>query len=190
LDTTLVLVDYNRSVLESMTVPNLFLNTRDVLRIPRADIFDDGLDVEERIRQHIILGSGDWMSEQLQGAQRSQVGEGTAIPPSSLLLPPRLPPDGRFHTVLAAETLYTPQAARETAQLVMRHLLPGAGVAYVASKRYYFGVGGGVDDFRSALDPTNFRVETVQVVDTGVGNIREILKVTSLAAPGDARVDS
>jgi hypothetical protein len=190
LDITLVLVDYNRSVVESKTVPNLILNASGVL-LCDEDAYADfaaarAVDVEAMLRENIVLGAGDWMemSKELQ-TRRREKSSFTERSPSSLP-PPRLPADGNFHLILAAETLYTQEAARETAELVMRHLHPTQGVAYVASKRYYFGAGGGVDDFRSALDVTQFRVETVRVVDTGVGNIREILKVTRLSFAGDA----
>jgi hypothetical protein len=78
-------------------------------------------------------------------------------------------------------------------------MLAPHGVALVAAKRYYFGCGGGCDYFKqlvatNANDNTNsnstvnsscsstnssrLQCETVRVVDTGVANIREILRVT------------
>jgi hypothetical protein len=80
----------------------------------------------------------------------------------------------------------------------------------IATKRYYFGVGGGVDAFRRACGSQNddkvhvqlqpqqeqdyqddsshhhhhvrrrLHVETAQVYDNGTGNIRELLKVRLL----------
>jgi hypothetical protein len=192
MDSTFVMADYNRSVVESITLPNLILNTMDVLANDKGiDIVVDEDDtghedsitaiaVEAMLSHHIVLGAGDWMdmSEQLLRsscpASSSSSGERSNRPESSAL-----PQDGYFDMILAAETLYTPQAAAETAQLVMRHLHPHRdSVALVASKRYYFGVGGGVDDFLAAIDASKFHVKTAKVVDTGVGNIREILKVT------------
>ena len=64
-----------------------------------------------------------------------------------------------------------------------RHLRHDTGVALIASKRYYFGVGGGTDAFRAACriavddSETDLQVETLQVYDNGSGNIRELLQV-------------
>ena len=93
---------------------------------------------------------------------------------------PTLPSDGRFDILLAAETLYTPHAAQETAYLVAHHLAAG-GTAFIATKRYYFGVGGGTDAFVDCATGHGLVVETVHVVDTGRGNVREVLKVTRQA---------
>eukprot|EP00953_Heterococcus_sp_UTEX-ZZ885_P026941 14509-Heterococcus_DN1.PRE.2 len=84
---------------------------------------------------------------------------------------------------------------------LIKQLLAPQGVALVAAKRYYFGCGGGCDYFKQLVN-TNTNVdcssttsgsnshsssgdnssrlqcETVRVVDTGVANIREILRVT------------
>lgn len=94
--------------------------------------------------------------------------------------------------IAAAETLYSVEAAKETAYLISRLLRPETGQAWVASKRYYFGVGGGVDAFCTAAESItvdnvlsesneNIRykldVETVQVCDNGNANIRELLLV-------------
>ena len=86
-------------------------------------------------------------------------------------------PSTRFDLILAVETMYTTKAAIDTCELLDRHLVSPTGVAFVATKRYYFGVGGGVDAFRDAC-AGKLEIETVQVLDCGVGNIREILRVS------------
>uniref|UniRef100_A0A7S0CBI4 Uncharacterized protein n=1 Tax=Proboscia inermis TaxID=420281 RepID=A0A7S0CBI4_9STRA len=83
-----------------------------------------------------------------------------------------------FNIVLASETTYTIQSCNQTALLLRRHLKPQAGVAYVATKRYYFGVGGGSDAFREAATKLQLRVDVAGVYDDGKSNIRELLKVT------------
>lgn len=111
------------------------------------------VDVCDRIQ----LGHGDWFGM-------------TPTPPG-------------FDLILAAETMYTEQAAKDTCELLLQHLEPTKGVAYIATKRYYFGVGGGVDAFRNA-SAGRLLVETVEVVDGGVGNIREILRVEKNCCKG------
>lgn len=62
--------------------------------------------------------------------------------------------------------------------MVLRHLAPG-GQALVASKRFYFGTGGSTQHFRGAAAASGRLVCTdLVVVDTGKGNIREVLRVT------------
>ena len=68
------------------------------------------------------------------------------------------------------------------------------GIGWISSKRYYFGTGGGTstDALRvAALEltrQTNYKscltIETASVIDSGIGNIREILKVTCHAKGG------
>lgn len=73
-----------------------------------------------------------------------------------------------------------------------RHLSPG-GQALVASKRFYFGTGGSTQYFREAIAarrPAAAEVSgrlvcsDVAVIDTGKGNIREVLRV-SWGKPGE-----
>lgn len=98
--------------------------------------------------------------------------------------PLAVPSDGKFDIILAAETTYSEAAAKDTAWLLARHLKVGTGVAYIATKKYYFGVGGGSDCFREALGmhlpPEDFTVVTIREYDNGAGNIRELLQVQRL----------
>jgi hypothetical protein len=81
---------------------------------------------------------------------------------------------------------------------LIKQLLAPQGVALIAAKRYYFGCGGGCDYFKQlvntnanadcssttsvsnsySISSSRLQCETVRVVDTGVANIREILRVT------------
>ena len=62
--------------------------------------------------------------------------------------------------------------------MVLKHLAP-CGQALVASKRFYFGTGGSTQYFRDliAADGRLVCADAV-VVDTGKGNIREVLRVS------------
>jgi predicted nicotinamide N-methyase len=151
--------DFNDFVLKDVTMANIILNT-------------EGHSAE-KIAQSVVLGAGDWlaMSEQLQGKTHTATAG-------------KLPDNGRFDLILAAETTYTAEAAEETALLLSRHLALD-GIGLVATKRYYFGCGGGSDAFRTATAacPVSIEgrsysllVESVEVFDDGSGNIRELLK--------------
>ena len=123
---------------------------------------------------HVAFGAGDWndMSRILL-TQQHQVEEQKQ--------PKAVPKDGMYDFIFAAETTYSETAAVETAQLVARHLKPNTGIAFIATKRYYFGVGGGTDSFCNALmnqpEGNQFDIQTLQVYDDGASNIRELLMI-------------
>ena len=60
----------------------------------------------------------------------------------------------------------------------MQSLKPGTGVAYVAAKTYYFGVGGGTASFRRMLEAGGvLTARTVAVLDDGTSVKRKILEL-------------
>lgn len=62
-------------------------------------------------------------------------------------------------------------------------LRPGSGVALVAAKSYYFGVGGGTAAFAKLVREDGcFACEQVAVIDDGASNKREILRLAPLPA--------
>jgi hypothetical protein len=129
------------------------------------------------VSDHVRLGAGDWRGLSRQGLFHDTITASTV------------------DCILASETLYTPEAAQATAEMVALYLRDSTGIALIATKRYYFGVGGGVDAFRLALQQHNeMVVDTVRVWDNGSSNIREILLVrkqpgASTARPGAAQQD-
>lgn len=157
----IIFTDYNDYVLKDVTISNMFINI--VQQVSNKTIKGSDADLK-RVGESVLLGAGDWMnlSRQLTNADAGD-------------LP--LPKDGHFDLILAAETLYSEITARETAQWFSRHLKPNSGVGLVASKRYYFGVGGGVDTFRMTAQSLDLLVETVKIYDNGSSNIRELLRV-------------
>ena len=167
LDCTVFLTDLNDFVLKGVTVPNIILNARELQRHSLQDVSES-----------VVIGAGDWlqMSRILEQCQHGI---------------PRLPRDGRFDLVLAAETTYTAETSQETAILLAKHIAIG-GAAIVATKRYYFGCGGGSDSFRDALSSQQVQIEgklyrlcatVVHIEDGGFGNIRELLKVVLVEIP-------
>jgi len=85
-----------------------------------------------------------------------------------------------FDLVLSAETLYNDDCCRKVHSMLEQHLEPTRGVALVASKRYYFGVGGGTLDFMKLVEAPGgtLVVEKVACIEDTVSNIRDVLKVT------------
>ncbi|KAF2808258.1 uncharacterized protein BDZ99DRAFT_445556 [Mytilinidion resinicola] len=150
----LTLADYNASVLRLVTLPNLLLTYTSTFSAtaspfsnespnPLADPSTDhgDLDVTPEILSSfksaltalplsLTLISGSWTPT-----------------PKFLELVPSAPEMNTF--LLASETIYSPTALNAFTE-VMAGILARvrAGKAVVAAKRVYFGVGGGVDEFR------------------------------------------
>jgi hypothetical protein len=165
--------DFNDFVVDNIVLSNISVNTR------RHNPVE--------VAKHVLLGAGDWMdmSQQLLQEQMQHNNES----PSG-----QMPFTGRFDLILAAETTYTEKAAQDTAEIMRRHLKINSGIGLVASKRYYFGVGGGTHAFckysmgATAMKPPSIGtpdielvVTTLQVYDSGAGNIRELLKVQCIS---------
>lgn len=157
----ILFADFNDFVIKDVTMLNVLLNTRD-------------FKIEE-VAKSVAFGVGDWnqMSTAISDNLVKNSIEG-------------IPSTGRFDLLLAAETTYTLETAKSTANLFARHLSPVNGVGLVATKRYYFGCGGGTEAFCDAASdqkvmidnmPYKLDVNVVEVFDNGAGNIRELLQV-------------
>lgn len=161
--------DYNDYVLQNVTLSNLFLNAPE--------------DCHSSLHTRTFLVSGDWIDlSNLITRGDFKTCEDFA------------PFNPRFDLILAAETTYTESSARDTAILLSRHLKFESGVGFVATKRYYFGVRGGTECFKTNADAIHvertsegcstkiysLHVTTAKVYDDGVGNIREILRIQLL----------
>jgi len=174
----LTFTDYNEFVIRDITIPNVALNVRDSC----SKHFDSSTgreQLEKLLEEHVAFGNGDWLA--MSDILRQKRASSTLSEQSK---PLALPRNGFFDCILASETTYSENSAVETAELLSRHLKPGLGVAYVSSKRYYFGVGGGTKCLRQALHEKKchkFHIETLEVYDNGAGNIRELLLVKSLS---------
>ena len=177
--------DYNEFVLRDVTSINIPLNlakmtTSNTTSSYSSNDDDDNSDLRDLadwISKHTLVGAGDWNAMSKELVEEKECTSSNSI----------LPNDGKFDFVLAAETTYSKSAAYDTADLIMKHLKPEIGVAYIATKRYYFGVGGGSDALRDRIntqpssgnDKPTFKVEILEVYDDGSSNIREVLKITS-----------
>jgi len=90
-----------------------------------------------------------------------------------------------FDLILSAETLYNEDNCRALVTL-LHALLSPTGVAILANKRYYFGVGGGTislenaisaSSVRSAITGTKLQCAVVKSFEDGASNIRDIIEV-------------
>ena len=82
----------------------------------------------------------------------------------------------KYDLILTAETLYSVESQKKVLKILEDHLTD-EGVAYVASKRHYFGVGGGVVDFQNLVSNSGtLKCEVVWSCTTGL--LRDILRVS------------
>lgn len=140
--------DYNREVLTALTAPNV-----------AANIAGNSKQAEGHPFPRPRFFSGDW----------------TTLPmllESENLL-------GTYDMILSAETIYRLDSQQQLLNCIKQCLKPTTGQAWIAAKSYYFGVGGGTASFSRLVDKdATFNVETVDVINDGASNKREILMLT------------
>jgi len=124
----------------------------DVLRIMTAC----NLGLNEVPSESTTLLAGDWSSPDLLKA---------LIPDTS----------DHYHLILAAETIYREDSYDAFVKLIENCLHPD-GMALIAAKRYYFGVGGGVQLFSTFLEKNSrLKCEIAASFEDGKSNTRDIL---------------
>lgn len=158
----LTLADYNQSVLELVTAPNMFLAWYDIAKgitnENELDITQEMLNefYSELENRGIELDfiSGSWSPEFINTANT------------------------KYDLVLASETIYSKDKMSIFTD-TMIHLLNsdnGNSQSLVAAKKMYFGVGGNIPDFITLLDERNVKSEMIFDKPSGIG--RAVLKIT------------
>lgn len=144
----MTLADYNSDVLRLATLPNLVLSWAGLFHSDLLSSSDGDLDITPDLLDEFVSGlqrrnmqldfiSGAWSEEFLD----------TII----------MPPKNAAVLVLASETIYSPSTLQPFTNVLMRLLSYGehgrhsSREAFVAAKKIYFGVGGGVDEFVRVL---------------------------------------
>lgn len=72
--------------------------------------------------------------------------------------------DNPVHYILASDTIYTPATIRSFVSVVNQLANPST-VIWIATQRYYFGLGGGTQALRNIITEMNLPL-TVEVVKT------------------------
>ena len=84
----------------------------------------------------------------------------------------------KFDVIISGDTLYNNSNYEKIYNLIKNNLNKD-GEAFFASKRFYYGVGGGSSEFRQYISDRNeFQIEQVKTIKDGINNIRVILKIT------------
>ena len=88
-------------------------------------------------------------------------------------------PAAAFDLVLTADSIYSERSQPHLLRLILRSLAPG-GIALVAAKSFYFGVGGCTAGFRAAAEAAGAQVSCALRVTDGASNVREVLLLRML----------
>jgi protein-histidine N-methyltransferase len=181
---SITLADYNDHVLSLATVPNLLLVWASLQKRYQPWPDDGDLEITPRLLadfqtwlagNHILIRgiSGAWGPAFVTIATQSSASVETR---------PFAEPEV-LRLVLASETIYSPSSLRAFTHTVLSLLSEaqsGSGLSFVclvAAKRIYFGVGGGVDEFRRMVEEMGGYVEEVWASGSGAGVERCILRV-------------
>jgi protein-histidine N-methyltransferase len=170
---SLIMADYNPSVLQLVTLPNFILswalNNSQLPALQEAFSIEGevelGPDVLAAFQQSLVESnitlsfvSGAWSQDFVDLIYTLPSGDGQ---PSSTLL-------------VGAETIYSPfalQAFLETLFLILekeRDTEGSEASAYIGAKRLYFGVGGSLDDFIDKARQKGAKVEQLREETEGV----------------------
>jgi protein-histidine N-methyltransferase len=177
--------DYNEEVLQLVTMPNILLSWWDICansgragiqKDPpgEADLDDINEDMVQRflndcksrgISFNFISGAwGSLFVHLIESSLRSEID---------------IPTGQHNLVIIASETIYCPSSLAAFVSTVVGLLRAtrGRATAFVAAKRIYFGVGGGVAEFAQEMRSVGGSVkEVINITDNGVGRV--ILEVS------------
>lgn len=160
---SLGLADYNPSVLQLVTVPNLLLTWAQTVR--KGDWDEEGeLDIDEEVTSAFLAAlekrsislsffSGAWSPDFVHVVGKNMAAGSGPI------------------TAIGAETIYSPFALKSFAETLMALLQAMNGnekTALVAAKKVYFGVGGSMEDFCEMVRANGALVEQIREESDGV----------------------
>lgn len=164
---TVVFQDLNDSVLRAITCKNVLLNNGAA-----------GLGAA------LFVGTS-WEAWAAAMAAAAAPRDGLAADAPAAPLPPASFPSpaalrGCVDVILASEVTYNVDYYRSLCDVMVALLRPGTGKALVATKRYYYGVGGGVTLFTAFLERhyPALACRRVAAIEDGKSVAREILEVS------------
>lgn len=173
----LTFADYNQSVLELATIPNLLLTWHFALSGVAPPPVGD-LEITPELLSRFVsdLSRKDIHVSGISGAWNHAF--------NGLVRPFDHPQRGRATEtiVLASETIYSPASIRAFCDTLLSVLgqgkaIGGTAIAFIAAKRIYFGVGGGVDECLRILGELGGEAKMIwETEDTGVDRV--IMQVT------------
>ncbi|KAM4053677.1 histidine protein methyltransferase 1 homolog isoform 1-T3 [Anomaloglossus baeobatrachus] len=145
--------DYNSTVIEKITIPNVLINcdsdnlTENIDGVASKKRAKKS-DVKSGLLNKCHFFSGEW-SHFTQLMQNQ-------VPPM------------KYDIILTSETVYNPTYYSALHE-VFQNLLANDGIVYLASKSHYFGVGGGVHLFETfIMESKLFNIQTLKIHNDGL----------------------
>ena len=150
--------DYNANILQTITAANIAIN------LPILPY------TKQSIQDKCTFLSGSWIS--LYDTLINNNNKNSTV--NSLL---HLPTQGSIDILLSSEILYKTNYYTILCKLLKYLLKPNTGRAYIATKRYYYGLGGGSLSFITEAKKENLFIQSINIIDNGKSMIREILEI-------------
>jgi predicted nicotinamide N-methyase len=159
----LTLSDYNLETFRNVTVPNVIRNRVDVNRC--RFYYGDWWTLPGSCSEAKVADAAN-TSDAAYTNDATDTNDGNTN-------------DGKYDYIIASETMYNTHTSKQTLQLIKKHL-SSSGKAFVGTKRFYFGVGGGSNIITDHCEEYGLKVDDVVVKDNGRGNIREVFVLVVL----------
>lgn len=170
--------DLNEEVLRECTVPNLLTNLNDTktLRLFAGDWRDEKL-TELMLREGDNEREGEEEEASRERSERREKEERESEREEGEEKERR----GKtyYDILLTCDTIYSISTLPALIHVIAALLAPN-GVAFVAAKRFYFGVGGSTAEFLKQLKASDLIGESVMLFEDGKSNVREVLRVTRI----------
>ncbi|RNF08038.1 hypothetical protein TraAM80_02972 [Trypanosoma rangeli] len=148
--------DYNEEVLQTCVKPNIAVNwLRHAEDAPLCGLQPPAPPLVQMV-------SGDWSHLRWEAA-----GDGGTA----------MAHDACCRVVLGSDVTFDEAACEKLAAMLDRGLSPAGGVAYIASKQYYFGTNGGALEFQKRAADHGLEVAEVSRMDEAGGMQRLIMRV-------------
>ena len=148
--------DYNEDVIRYVTIPNVLTNLQQVKGISEGESDSKTMyHLYQRVRESCRFFCGDW---------------GSVVD----FINPEQVKEMMYDIILTSETIYSVSSYCKLYNFIKKHAKKPNGVAYVAAKTHYFGVGGGTRSFEEmVMKDGEFKISVSKVYNEGVQ--REIL---------------
>ncbi|KAL2070681.1 hypothetical protein VTL71DRAFT_13707 [Oculimacula yallundae] len=157
------LADYNPTVLQLVTLPNILLSWAQVTRKDSWEA-EGELDLDENIIK-------DFLASLVSHCIRLSFFSGAWSPAFDELVKGNMNSSTSCLTIIGAETIYSPAALKsfaETLTDLLRSMPDNERMALVAAKKVYFGVGGSMEDFCEMVRLQGGSVEQIREESDGV----------------------
>ncbi|PQE24105.1 nucleolar 12 protein [Rutstroemia sp. NJR-2017a BVV2] len=157
------LADYNPTVLQLVTLPNVILSWAQATKSDSWEA-EGELDIDEALISEFI-------SSLKSHNIRLSFFSGAWSPEFVSLVCKEMEQPCEKMMIIGAETIYSPAALKAFAETLMALLEPSAGTvktALIGAKKVYFGVGGSIEDFIEHISTRGALVERVREESDGV----------------------